>query len=123
MSMKIGSEQLGAWGNHTAGVAHREADGEAEVHETMADLFVVESGEATLVVGGQCRGGKTTAPNEIRGPKINGGERRKLAAGDIVHIPVKAPHQFWWKTASSSRTSSSKFRIMRLARRWSASAS
>ena len=59
----------------------------------MADFFVVESGEATLVVGGQVVGGKTTAPNEIRGPKINGGERRKLAAGDIVHIPVKAPHQ------------------------------
>jgi mannose-6-phosphate isomerase-like protein (cupin superfamily) len=91
--LKIGLEQLGAWGNHTAGVAHREADGEAEVHETMADFFVVESGEATLVVGGQVVGGKTTAPNEIRGPKINGGERRKLAAGDIVHIPVKAPHQ------------------------------
>ena len=74
-------------------VAHREGDGEAEVHETMADFFVVESGEATLVVGGQVVGGKTTAPNEIRGPKINGGERRKLAAGDIVHIPVKTPHQ------------------------------
>ncbi len=28
--LKIGLEQLGAWGNHTAGVAHREADGEAE---------------------------------------------------------------------------------------------
>jgi mannose-6-phosphate isomerase-like protein (cupin superfamily) len=90
---KAGSEQLGAWGNHTAMVAHREGDGEAEVHETMADIFVVQSGDATLIVGGQVVGGKTTAPNEIRAPKINGGERRKLMAGDIVHIPVKAPHQ------------------------------
>jgi mannose-6-phosphate isomerase-like protein (cupin superfamily) len=91
--LKTSSAQLGAWGNHTAMVAHREGNGEAEVHETMADFFVVQSGEATLVVGGQVVGGKTTAANEIRGPKINGGERRKLAAGDIVHIPVKTPHQ------------------------------
>ncbi len=44
-------------------------------------------------MGGQgVVGGKTTAPNEIRGPKINGGERRKLAARrNIVHIPLIAP--------------------------------
>ena len=63
-NLKTSSEQLGAWGNHTAMVAHREADGEAEVHETMTDFFVVESGEATLVVGGQVVGGKTTGRTE-----------------------------------------------------------
>lgn len=90
---KVASQPLGDWGNHTAQVAHREGDGEAEVHETMADFFVVQSGEATLVVGGKVAGGRITAPNEVRGPKIEGGERRKLVAGDVVHIPVKAPHQ------------------------------
>jgi mannose-6-phosphate isomerase-like protein (cupin superfamily) len=90
---KLASQPLADWGNHAAQVAHREADGEAEIHGTMADLFVVQSGEATLVVGGQVVGGKTTAPNEIRGPKIEGGTQRKLTAGDVVHIPVKSPHQ------------------------------
>jgi mannose-6-phosphate isomerase-like protein (cupin superfamily) len=90
---KLADETLGSWGNHRAMVAHREADGEAEVHETVVDFFVVQSGEATLVVGGEIVGGKTTAPNEIRGPKIANGERRKLTAGDVVHIPEKMPHQ------------------------------
>jgi mannose-6-phosphate isomerase-like protein (cupin superfamily) len=36
---------------------------------------------------------KTTAPHEIRGPSVRGGEKRALAAGDIVHIPAKVPHQ------------------------------
>jgi mannose-6-phosphate isomerase-like protein (cupin superfamily) len=74
-------------------VAHREGDGEAEVHETQVDLFVVQSGEATLVVGGEMVGGKTTAPNEIRAPSIKGGFNHALAAGDVVHIPAKIPHQ------------------------------
>ena len=91
--LKVGTEQFGAWDNHSAMIAHREGDGEAEIHQTVADFFVVQSGEATLVIGGDVPGAKTTAPNELRGPKIAGGERRKLAAGDMVHIPVKVPHQ------------------------------
>jgi mannose-6-phosphate isomerase-like protein (cupin superfamily) len=90
---KVASETLAEFGNHLTMIAHREGDGEAEVHDLMADFFVVQSGEATLVVGGKVVNGKTTAPNEIRAPKIDGGERRKLVAGDIVHIPKKIPHQ------------------------------
>ena len=90
---KFASQPLADWGNHTAQVSHREGDGAAEIHGTVADVFVVQSGEATLVVGGNVVGGRTTAPNEIRGPKIEGGSMRKLVAGDVVHIPVKAPHQ------------------------------
>ena len=92
-AQKFAGEQLGSWGNHSAMIGHREGDGLAELHETMTDVFVVESGEATLVVGGTVVDGKTTAPHEIRATKINGGERHKLAAGDIVHIPVNVPHQ------------------------------
>jgi mannose-6-phosphate isomerase-like protein (cupin superfamily) len=54
---------------------------------------VVESGEATLVVGGTVVDPKTTAPHEIRGPSIRGGDRVALAAGDVVHIPIKMAHQ------------------------------
>jgi mannose-6-phosphate isomerase-like protein (cupin superfamily) len=90
---KVASERLASFGNHLAMIAHREADGEAELHEGQADVFVVQSGEATLVVGGEMVGGKTTAPGEVRGPSIKGGERRALAAGDIVNIPARVPHQ------------------------------
>jgi mannose-6-phosphate isomerase-like protein (cupin superfamily) len=92
-AQKVATEQLGTWGNHSAMIAHREGDGQAELHENVADVFMVQSGEATLVVGGTVANGKTTAPHEIRGPKINGGAQHKLAAGDVVHIPANVPHQ------------------------------
>lgn len=90
---KFASQPLGKFGNHTFQIAHREGNGEGELHETQADLFIVQSGEATLVVGGSIPGGKTTAPNEIRGPSVEGGEKKKLGPGDVVHIPSKTPHQ------------------------------
>jgi len=92
-AQKMATQALVSYGNHNALIAHREGDGEAEVHETQHDLMVVESGEATLVVGGTILDPRTTAPHEIRGPSIRGGERRALAAGDIVHVPVNTPHQ------------------------------
>ncbi len=90
---KIASETLATFGNHLTMLAHREGDGEVEVHEKMADVFVIESGEATLIVGGTVVGGHTSAPGEIRGTSITGGEKKMLGAGDAVHIPAKVPHQ------------------------------
>jgi mannose-6-phosphate isomerase-like protein (cupin superfamily) len=92
-AQKFASERLTDYGNHYTMVAHREGNGEAEFHETESDLFVVTSGAATLIVGGNIPNGKTTAPNEIRGPSVEGGMRQKLSAGDIVHIPPKTAHQ------------------------------
>jgi len=90
---KVASERLASFGNHLAMIAYREADGEAELHETQADIFVVQGGAATLVVGGEMVDGKTTAPGEVRAPSIKGGERRPLGPGDVVHIPARIPHQ------------------------------
>ena len=90
---KVASERLATFPNHFAMIAHREGDGEAERHEKQADLFVVASGAATLIYGGEVVSPKTTAPDEVRGPSIKGGERKALAAGDVVHIPAKIPHQ------------------------------
>ena len=90
---KVATERLATFGNHLTMIGHREGDGEAELHERQADYFVVQAGEATLVVGGEVSEGRTTAPGEIRGPSIKDGSRRPLAAGDIVHIPAKTPHQ------------------------------
>jgi mannose-6-phosphate isomerase-like protein (cupin superfamily) len=74
-------------------LAHREADGTVEWHETQADIFLVQSGSATLVVGGTMVGGETVEPHEKRNGTIQGGVRRKLSAGDIVRIPARTPHQ------------------------------
>ena len=87
------SQQLEKFGNHYTMLAHRQGDGSAELHETEADLFVVESGTAKLIVGGKIVNPKTTAPNEIRGSSITGGTEKTLSAGDIVHIPAKTAHQ------------------------------
>jgi mannose-6-phosphate isomerase-like protein (cupin superfamily) len=74
-------------------LAHREADGQPELHETQADVFVVQSGSATLVVGGALVNAETTAPHEKRNGTIQGGTRQKLSTGDIVRIPANMPHQ------------------------------
>lgn len=91
--LKLAMQQLGKFGNHSFMVAHREASGEAELHETQADIFIVVGGAATLQVGGEVVGGKTTAPGEIRGVSIQGGQKTKMAPGDVLHIPAKTPHQ------------------------------
>jgi mannose-6-phosphate isomerase-like protein (cupin superfamily) len=90
---KVADERIAKWGNHLAIIAHREGDGESEVHDGQADIFVVQSGEATLVLGGEVVGGRTTAPGETRGASISGGQRHALGAGDVVHIPARVAHQ------------------------------
>jgi mannose-6-phosphate isomerase-like protein (cupin superfamily) len=90
---KSASEALGEYGNHHVEIAHREATGNAELHETQNDVFFILSGEATLVQGGTLVDPKTTEPHELEGKSIEGGTRTKLVAGDVVHIPFKTPHQ------------------------------
>jgi mannose-6-phosphate isomerase-like protein (cupin superfamily) len=90
---KVALETLGAFGHDRALAVHREGSGEAELHETEADVIVVVSGAGTLVIGGTMPGSKTTSPGEVRAPSVEGGDRQKLAPGDILHIPAKIPHQ------------------------------
>lgn len=86
-------KQLSTYPNEYFLLARRVADGQPEWHETEADVFIVESGTATLLVGGTLVGGDTTAPHEKRNGTIQGGTRQKLAAGDVVRIPPRVPHQ------------------------------
>jgi mannose-6-phosphate isomerase-like protein (cupin superfamily) len=90
---QFASEELTRYGNHYTMVAFREATGSSEVHEHEADFFVVQTGEATLVTGGKLVDPKTAKAGELRGSSIEGGERHRVAAGDIVHIPAGIPHQ------------------------------
>lgn len=87
------SKPLSDFPNELFMLAHREADGQPELHETQADVFVVESGSATLVVGGTLLNAETTAPHEKRNGTIEGGTRQKLSKGDVVRIPANMPHQ------------------------------
>jgi hypothetical protein len=89
----IGMQRLGDFPNDTFMLSRREADGIVEWHETQADVFFVQSGSATLLVGGTMVGGETTEPHEKRNGTIQGGIRRKLSAGDVVRIAPKVPHQ------------------------------
>src|ERR1035437_5208104 len=86
---KVANQNIAAYGNYSFMVAHREGSGEAEYHATQADVFIVQSGQASLVVGCELVDGKTTAPNEMRAASIKGGTDKKLAAGDVVTIPAK----------------------------------
>ena len=86
-------EHLKDFPNDQFMLSRREADGIVEWHETQADIFLVQSGSATLLVGGTLVGGETVEPHEKRNGTIQGGVRRKLSAGDVVRIAPKVPHQ------------------------------
>jgi uncharacterized RmlC-like cupin family protein len=89
---KVASQTIDTIGNRVFMVAHREGSGQAEWHEKQADIIMIESGEVTMVYGGEVVEGKTTAPGEIRGSSIKGGIEAKLGPGDVLHIPAKVPH-------------------------------
>jgi mannose-6-phosphate isomerase-like protein (cupin superfamily) len=90
---KAGADRVANWGNHSLLIVRRAGDGEVEVHENQVDVITVVSGEGTLVVGGTGVDMHQTAPNELRGKSITGGEMHKMAPGDVFHIPAKVPHQ------------------------------
>ena len=92
-AQKSASEQLAKVDSYSFMLAHREGSGESELHVKVADTFMVQVGEATLVVGGKMVGARDTGPNEVRGSGIDGGEKHKLVAGDVVTIPANTPHQ------------------------------
>lgn len=80
-------------GGYFAHIVHREAGpGFAEMHDVWSDIYVVIDGTATLVTGGTLVGRTDNGPGEYRATGIEGGQRRTLAAGDIVHIPPGIPH-------------------------------
>jgi len=85
--------QLADYPNDAFLMVHREGDGQVEWHETQIDVFFVQSGSATLIVGGKLINGETVGPHEKRNGRIEGGARRKLSAGDVVRIPPRVPHQ------------------------------
>ncbi len=84
--------------NYMVHASRREAPGMVEVHTKDTDILYVLKGSATVVTGGTMIDGKSTAPDEIRGREINGGETRSLVPGDVMIIPNGVPH--WFKEVS-----------------------
>jgi glc operon protein GlcG len=74
--------------------SRRDSAGIAEVHERDTDILYVLEGSASFVTGGRVVDGAEIAPDEIRGPRIEGGTQRMLVAGEIVVVPNGTPHWF-----------------------------
>jgi mannose-6-phosphate isomerase-like protein (cupin superfamily) len=89
-----GISQKADFGNHLLEIIHRDKDGRAELHKIKADVMVIQAGTATLVYGGKVIDPGPTAPNELQGSGIEGGQRRTVSPGDIIEIPAGLPHQF-----------------------------
>ena len=81
--------------NYRVMTAHRDADGNVEVHNSYTDVFYIVQGSTDIVTGGKVIGVKNTNPDEPRGDSIEGGETRHLSAGDALVIPPGIPH--WMK--------------------------
>lgn len=80
--------------NYMVHASRREAPGQAEVHVADTDIIYVLGGEATFTTGGAVVDGRETAPGEIRGASIAGGDSRHLVPGDVIVVPAGVPHWF-----------------------------
>jgi mannose-6-phosphate isomerase-like protein (cupin superfamily) len=87
------SETLAEYTSHRTVLSYRAANGGAEVHTHVADIFYIVHGKASLVTEGKVENGHEEKPDEIRGSAVTGGKTMLLTAGDVVHIPAGVPHQ------------------------------
>jgi mannose-6-phosphate isomerase-like protein (cupin superfamily) len=83
--------------NYKVMTAHRTEGGNVEVHNNFTDVFYIVQGTTTIVTGGKVVGIDLKNPDEPRGKSIEGGETRKMSAGDAIVIPAGVPH--WMKEA------------------------
>ena len=74
-------------------LVYRKSDGQAELHESESDLYLVVDGQATLVRGGTMMNRATKSDGEYTGSGISGGQSQILRKGDVVHIAPNIPHQ------------------------------
>jgi mannose-6-phosphate isomerase-like protein (cupin superfamily) len=85
-------------GSYQVHASRREASGQVEVHVKDTDVIYVLEGTTTFVTGGTMVGGQPSAPDEIRGSSVQGGETRTLTKGDVIIVPKGTPH--WFKEVS-----------------------
>lgn len=87
------SVRLAEFPRHYTEIAFRVASGIGELHHNWADTFFILEGTAELVTGDEMVEARVIAPGEERGRTITGTARRRVAAGDVIHIPAGQAHQ------------------------------
>jgi glc operon protein GlcG len=80
--------------NYMVHTSRREKPGLAEIHGLDTDIIYVMEGKATIVTGGTAVEAKQIEPNELRGPRIEGGVTRQLSKGQVIVVPANTPHWF-----------------------------
>jgi hypothetical protein len=86
-------ETVGNYDGHSVYLVLRGKTSRAEIHETESDVQISVRGEAVSVIGGEIVGAESLPRKQIRGTAIEGGTRRSLTPGDLMHIPPDIPHQ------------------------------
>jgi mannose-6-phosphate isomerase-like protein (cupin superfamily) len=65
------------------------------VHDTSADVWVMEEGSAVAVTGGKLLNPKKKpGVDDIAGTSIEGGTGQPFLPGDILYVPPGVPHGF-----------------------------
>jgi len=80
--------------NYMVHTSRRDKPGLAEIHTLDTDIIYVMEGTATFVTGGTAVDAKETAPNEIRGSRIEGGVTWQLSKGAVIIVPNNTAHWF-----------------------------
>jgi len=93
---------LVASSGYKVNASRRDGPGEAEVHLTDTDIFYVREGSATFVTGGRIVEPRSLSATEVRGRALEGGDERRLQAGDVITIPSGVPH--WFKAVETPFT-------------------
>lgn len=78
---------------HLTMLTVRMKSGGAEVHAAFDDFFIVEDGEATVLIGGTLVDPKEASPGEMRGSGLTGATPHVIRKGDVMHISPGVPHQ------------------------------
>ena len=87
-------DEVGEGKSSRVSTRRRDKPGIGEVHTLDTDIVYVVEGTATFVTGGTIVSPKATAPDEIRGSAIEGGETYHLSKGDVIIVPNRVPHWF-----------------------------
>jgi mannose-6-phosphate isomerase-like protein (cupin superfamily) len=66
----------------------------ASTHAKDAEMFYVVEGSGTVVTGGRLQNERSTNADNASGTGIEGGDSRRVAAGDFVLVPQGTPHWF-----------------------------
>ena len=97
------SKVLGDHGTYQYVLVTRSATGGPEQHAKWTDVMIVQSGSATVLLGGRYEGSHEDSPGELRGGTLVGANAQHVSAGDLLIIPAGMPHQVQLSSGESVR--------------------